>query len=168
MSDTGQPEYSTNIIHEELGDTTEFWGSYTFGELLLFALPLFAWLVIMGMPFVPSSAVVPATIGLIIVEAFLYLLHQVRPNYYRLTEWLRVRAFWLVKKEAYTHNEGNQDTRHVTRLQRIMPHAIERVDGTYVGAVQVRPANMALEDDQQWQQAVLSLPWLFTSLVCTA
>ena len=98
MSETNQPEYSTNIIHEELGDTTEFWGSYTFGELLLFALPLFAWLVIMGMPFVPSSAVVPATIGLIVVEVFLYVLHQVRPNYYRLTEWLRVRAFWLVKK----------------------------------------------------------------------
>jgi len=168
MSEPDQPEYSTNIIHEDLGDTTEFWGSYTFGELLLFALPLFAWLVIMGLPFVPSSAIVPATVGLLVAEGFLFILHKVRPNYYRLTEWLRVRAFWLSTKNENTHDEGNQDTRIVTRLQRIMPRAIERVDGAFVGAVRVRPANMALEDDEQWQQAVQSLTGLVNSLEGTA
>jgi hypothetical protein len=105
---------------------------------------------------------------LIVAEGFLFILHKVRPNYYRLTEWLQVRTFWLVKKDEYTHDEGNQDTRNVTRLQRIMPHAIERFDSAFVGAVRVRPANMALEDDQQWQQAVRSLTGLVNSLEGTA
>jgi len=168
MTETQAAEYSTNIIHESLGDTTEFWGKYTFGELLLFVIPVFAYLVILGLPFVPASALIPATIGLIVTEGFLYVLHTVRPSYYRLTEWLRVRAFWLAKKEEHTVGEGNQDTRHVTRVERIMPHGIERVDGTYLGAVEVKPANMALEDGEQWQQAVQSLTGLVNSLNGTA
>ena len=146
MSNEPQSEHSTNIIHDSLGDTTEFWGSYTLGELLLFILPVFGWLVIMGMPFLPSGAIVPVTVGAIAIEGFLFLLHKVRPNHYRLTEWLRVRAFWLAKKDESTHDEGNQDTRRLTRLKRIMPQGLERIDGAYIGAVQVRPANLALED----------------------
>src|SRR6056297_492185 len=168
MTDTQSAEYSTNIIHESLGDTTEFWGKYTFGELLLFVIPVFAYLVILGLPFVPASALIPATIGLIVTEGFLYVLHTVRPSYYRLTEWLRVRAFWLAKKEEHTVDDGNQDTRQATRLKRIMPHGIERTDGAYVGAIEVRPANMALEDGDQWQQAVQSLTSLVNSLDGTA
>jgi hypothetical protein len=168
MSNEPQSEHSTNIIHDSLGDTTEFWGSYTLGELLLFILPVFGWLVIMGLPFLPPGAILPVTIGAIAAEIFLFLLHKVRPNHYRLTEWLRVRAFWLAKKEEYTHGEGNQDTRRLTRLKRIMPHGIERIDGAHVGAVQVRPANLALEDSDQWNQAVKSLTGLVNNFEGTA
>ncbi|WP_225308181.1 hypothetical protein [Haloarcula sp. CBA1131] len=118
----------------------------------------------MGMPFVPAALFFPALGLAALAEVFLYILHKVRPDHYRLTEWLRVRLFWLVKKHHYTHDQGNQDTRQVTRLERIMPHGIERVDGAYVGAVEVEPANMALQDDEKWDKAVTSLTRLSESL----
>jgi len=157
-------QYSTNIIHNSLGDTTEFWGGYTLGELFLFAAPVVLFVVVLGMPFVPASATLPAVLGLVVAEGSLFTLRAVRPRYYRLTEWLRVRAFWRVKEEEHTVDDGNQDTRNATRLKRIMPHGIERVDGAYVGAVEVQPANMALEDDEQWQKAVQSLTGMVNSL----
>ncbi|MFC6977024.1 hypothetical protein ACFQL1_23640 [Halomicroarcula sp. GCM10025709] len=163
MSNTNR-EYSTNIIHESLDGKTKFWGQYTLGELFLFLAPVFAWLVVMGLPFVPAGAFLPATGALIASEVLLYALFQIRPRYYRLTEWLMVRLRFATRKEEYTVDEGNQDTRHVTRLKRIMPHGIERVDGAHVGAVEVRPANMALEDGQQWAKAVSSLTDLVNSL----
>src|SRR6056297_1757983 len=132
MSNASQQEFSTNIIHESLGDTTEFWGDYTLGEIALFLLPVGLWLVVLGMPFVPAAALWPATIGLIAAEIGLFMLRAVRPSSYRRTEWLRVRAFWLAKKEEHTVDDGNPDTRQATRLKRIMPHGIERTDGAYV------------------------------------
>ena len=167
MSDQSQQTqqgFSTNIVHDSLGGKTEFWGDYTLGEILLFLAPVGLFLAVLGMPFLPSDVIYPAFGGLLVTEVFLFLLRAVRPNHYRLTEWLRVRAFWWVKKEEHTVDDGNQDTRQVTRLKRIMPHGIERIDGAYVGAVQVRPANMALEGGEQWQKAVQSLTSLVNSL----
>ncbi|WP_367175637.1 VirB4 family type IV secretion system protein [Haloarcula rubripromontorii] len=163
MADS-EEEYNTNIIHESLGDSTNFWGDYTLGELILFLIPPFGFLVAMGMPFVPAALFFPTLALTAVVEVFLYILHKVRPDHYRLTEWLRVKLFWLVKKRQYTHGQGNQDTRQVTRLERVMPHGIERVDGAYVGAVEVEPANMSLQDDEKWDKAVKSLTRLSESL----
>jgi hypothetical protein len=97
MADS-EEEYNTNIIHESLGDSTNFWGDYTLGELILFLIPPFGFLVAMGMPFVPAALFFPTLALTTVVEVFLYILHKVRPDHYRLTEWLRVKLFWLVKK----------------------------------------------------------------------
>jgi len=167
MSDTAQQTqqgFSTNIIHDSLGGKTEFWGDYTLGEILLFLAPVGLFLIVLGMPFLPADTIYPAFVGLILAEVFLFLLRAVRPSHYRLTEWLRVRAFWSVKKEEHTVDGGNQDTRQATRLQRIMPHGLERIDGAYVGAVEVKPANMALEGGEQWTSAVQSLTSLVNGL----
>ncbi|MFC7078332.1 VirB4 family type IV secretion system protein [Haloarcula halophila] len=167
MSETNT-EYSTNIIHESLGSKTEFWGEYTLAELALFVVPIFGYFLFLGIPFVPASAFLPATGAVIALEILLFALFQVKPSYYRLTEWLMVRLRFAVQKEKHTIDDGNQDTRHVTRLKRIMPHGIERIDGAHVGAVEVRPANMALEDGKQWANAVSSLTDLVTALEGTA
>ncbi|QIO25256.1 VirB4 family type IV secretion system protein [Haloarcula sp. JP-L23] len=164
MSNASTGEFNTNIVHDDLGGTTEFWGQYTFGELLLFILPVFGWLVFLGMPFVPSGFLVPATGLLIATELFLLGLHKARPRYYRLTEWLAVRLRWAIKKPEYLFDDGAQDTRAVTRVDRVLPHGIKRVDGAHLGAVRVTPANMALQDGEQWQQAVRSLTDLANSL----
>ncbi|WP_135305405.1 VirB4 family type IV secretion system protein [Haloarcula amylovorans] len=157
-------EFNTNIIHDDLGGTTEFWGQYTFGELALFIFPVFGYLALLGLPFVPASFLLPATGLLIATELLLFGLHRARPRYYRLTEWLEVRLRWAVKKPEYLFGDGAQDTRTVTRLDRVLPHGIKRIDGTHLGAVQVTPANMALKDGSQWEKAVSSLTDLANSL----
>lgn len=156
--------YSTNLIHGDLGGSTAFWRDFTLAELMLFIAPAFLALVVFGMPFVPSSLVLPIVGLLIAMETMLYALHQVRPSYYRLSEWLYVRLKWAITKEEYTHGDGNQDTASVTRLERVMPHGIERVDGAHLAAVEVTPANLALQDEGQWERAVQSLTDLTKSL----
>ncbi|MBV0926371.1 type IV secretory system conjugative DNA transfer family protein [Halomicroarcula limicola] len=157
-------EFNTNIIHDDLGGTTEFWGQYTFGELVLFICPVFGYFALLGLPFVPASFLLPATGLLLATELLLFGLHRARPRYYRLTEWLEVRLRWALKKPEYLFGDGAQDTRTVTRLDRVLPHGVKRIDGAHCGAVQVTPANMALKDDGQWEKAVRSLTDLANSL----
>ncbi|MBX0296860.1 VirB4 family type IV secretion system protein [Haloarcula nitratireducens] len=157
-------EFNTNIIHDDLGGTTEFWGQYTFGELVLFICPVFGYFALLGLPFVPASFLLPATGLLLATELVLFGLHRARPRYYRLTEWLEVRLRWALKKPEYLFGDGAQDTRTVTRLDRVLPHGVKRIDGAHCGAVQVTPANMALKDDGQWEKAVRSLTDLANSL----
>jgi len=156
-SNSTHGEYNTNIIHGDLGGSTAFWGEYTLGELLLFITPAFLAFIFYGLPFVPSNLMLPLLGLLGAVEISLYALHQVRPGYYRLSDWFRIRLKWALTKEEYTHGDGNQDTKRVTRLERVMPHGIERFDGAHLAAIEVMPANLALQDASQWDRAVQSL-----------
>ncbi|MFB1066247.1 VirB4 family type IV secretion system protein [Natrinema sp. H-ect4] len=155
-TNTADSEYSTRKIHQSLGGTTAFFRGYTIGELMLFL--AVAFVTVVAATFVPAALTIPVLGFGIMLTILLFLLHKVKPRYLWLTEWLAARFGWAIKNKEYTHGgEDNSEVRYLTRLQRVYPHAVERTDGALVGAMQVEPANMALEDDDAWAKAVQSL-----------
>jgi len=148
-------EYSARRIHPALGGTTAFFRGYTVGELLLFLGTAF--LTLIGSALVPAAFTLPVIGGGLMLALSLGLLHMVKPGHLWLTEWLVVRLSWAVKNQEYAHGEDSSAVRYLTRAGRVFPHAIERTDGALVGAVRIEPANMALEDDDAWSNAVQSL-----------
>ncbi|WP_226042984.1 conjugal transfer protein [Natrinema sp. DC36] len=163
-TNTADSEYSTRKIHQSLGGTTAFFRGYTIGELMLFL--AVAFVTVVAATFVPAALTIPVLGFGIMLTILLFLLHKVKPRYLWLTEWLAARFGWAIKNKEYTHGgEDNSEVRYLTRLQRVYPHAVERTDGALVGAMQVEPANMALEDDDAWAKAVKSLSEFVNSTV---
>ncbi|WP_226043278.1 conjugal transfer protein [Natrinema sp. DC36] len=163
-TNTADSEYSTRKIHQSLGGTTAFFRGYTIGELMLFL--AVAFITVVAATFVPAALTIPVLGFGIMVTILLFLLHKVKPRYLWLTEWLAARFGWAIKNKEYTHGgEDNSEVRYLTRLQRVYPHAVERTDGALVRAMQVEPANMALEDDDAWAKAVQSLSEFVNSTV---
>ncbi|ELY72167.1 conjugation protein [Natrinema pellirubrum DSM 15624] len=125
-----------------------------------------AFVTVIAATFVPSALTIPILGFGIMLIILLFLLHKVKPDYLWLTEWLIARFGWAIKNKEYTHGgEDNSEVRYLTRLNRVYPHAIERTDGALVGAMKVEPANMALEDDEAWANAVQSFSEFVNSTV---
>ncbi|MDF9748469.1 VirB4 family type IV secretion system protein [Natrinema salsiterrestre] len=163
-TNTADSEYSTRKIHQSLGGTTAFFRGYTIGELMLFL--SVAFVTVIAATFVPAALTIPVLGFGIMLTILLFLLHKVKPRYLWLTEWLAARFGWAIQNKEYAHGgEDNSEVRYLTRLQRVYPHAVERTDGALVGAMQVEPANMALEDDDAWAKAVQSLSEFVNSTV---
>ena len=150
-------------IHHALGGTTAFFQGYTIGELMLFIGT--ALITLVGAAFVPATLTLPVIGAGVMVALSLGLLHKVKPEYLWLTEWLGARLTWALKDDAYTHGDDDSNVRYLTRVGRVLPHAIERTDGALVGGMQIEPANMALEDQQAWSNAIQSLSEFANSTV---
>jgi len=142
-------------IHQTLGGTTAFLRGYSAGELLLFVAT--GVVSLLAAAIAPPIATVPIMAGGVVLLGFLLVLHRVKPSYLWLTEWLLARLAWAFKDETYADGGEVSDVRHLSRVERIYPHAIERTDGALVGALAVEPANLALEDQEAWSNAVSSL-----------
>ncbi|MCD2205077.1 VirB4 family type IV secretion system protein [Halobacterium sp. KA-6] len=150
-------------IHHALGGTTAFFQGYTIGELMLFIGT--ALITLVGAALVPATLTLPVIGGGVMIGLSLGLLHKVKPGYLWLTEWLGARLTWALKDDAYTHGDADSNVRYLTRVNRVLPHAVERTDGALVGGMQIEPANMALEDQQAWSNAIQSLSEFANSTV---
>ncbi len=148
---------STRMIHPSLGRTTPFWRGMTLSELALFLVPPLLGFIVISMPFTTSAHAMPIAGLIVALEVVLLLFSRVKPEYYRLTEWLLVRLKWGIQEDHYGRGDEDTDTATAVRLKQLHPDAVERLGGHYVGAVEVEPANMALEDEETWRDAVTSL-----------
>ena len=147
---------ATRIVHPTLGGTTPFWRGMTLTELGLFVVPPFAgFLAIAALPASTPATLVFGAVGAL--ELVLLGMLKAKPSYYRLTEYLVIQLMWGVQDSHYGSGDSDPDVAQAPRLKQVHDDAVERLGGHYVGAVEVEPANMALEDSDTWADAVGSL-----------
>ena len=169
---------NTRRIHRTLGRSTAFWRGYTTGELLLLALPPLLGLGLLGLPFTPAGLLLPLLAVIGIVEALVLGAAWRSPDHHRLGEWLAIRLGWLLHPSAARLRPessdpvdtdetppGRKDTRSLSRLRTTHPYGVERDDGALVGALEISPANMALQDEDAWSAAARGFAKLVDSSV---
>lgn len=152
----------TRMVHPSLGGSTPFWRGMTVSELALFILPLFiGFLLISTLP--TNTPATPVFALVVFLELVLLGALKVKPKHYRLTEFLGIQLAWSVQDDHHGSGDEETDIGTAVRLQEVHDDAVERVGDHYVGAVEVKPANLALKDDDTWADAVGSLTNFVTS-----
>lgn len=140
-------------IPKALSDDRRLFGSYTLRDLVVVALPAVG--VVLATHILPASMTVQGvsvhmlTVPLAAVAAafgavFVYL----APAHTDSVTWVRNFIAYQRSDTQLAHEEAKQ----YTQVERVYPEydAIERTDGTIVGAVQVTPATMALATREEW------------------
>lgn len=147
----------TRHIHDTLGGEQEFLRGLTAKDIMLLLGPFVLFLFPLGLPFVPDSFTLPV-LGLAIatIPAML-VLYKTTPTHLTMTESLSSKVKWMFKKKTYKLGTRDLDeSLHVTQIDEVRENGIRRIDGALVGAVKIDPANMALENQDSWAQAVSS------------
>jgi hypothetical protein len=72
------------------------------------------------------------------------------PSYTNSLDWLQTVTGFYASSTDHELDEASE----YTQIERVHPDrdAIERIDGAFIGLVQVDPPNMALATDEQWAQ----------------
>ena len=150
------PPDPTKRIPKSLGTDSQFLGKYALTDFAVAGLPgvlvvLFIQVVVPpsftvgGVPVstvtIPLAAVAIACGGLFV---------HLTPTYTNSLDWLGLFASFQRRQSEVDHDEAKE----YTQLERVYPRhdAIERTDGTLVGAVQVSPPTMALATDEEWER----------------
>lgn len=157
MTEHDQNIDTTRHIHDTLGGEQEFLRGFTAKDLMLIFGPSILVLFPLGLPFTPDSLTIPV-LGLAIAALpAMLLLYKVTPPHLTLAESLSARVRWMLKKKTYKLGTRDVDeSLYVTQIDEVRENAISRTDGAVVGAVKIDPANMALENQESWAQAVSS------------
>lgn len=153
MSSTQDP---SKRVPKALGTDTQLLGTYSLTDLAVAGIPG-ALVILMTQVLVPpsltvggiavSSLTIPlAAIAIGIGAVFVSL----TPGYVTSLEWLRMFVSFHRSPTELAH----ENAKAYTKVERLYPDhtAIERTDGTVVGAVQVSPPTMALATDEEWRQ----------------
>ncbi|WP_159904808.1 hypothetical protein [Salinirussus salinus] len=153
MSSTQDP---SKRVPKALGTDTQLLGTYSLTDLAVAGIPG-ALVILVTQVLVPpsltvagiavSSLTIPlAAIAIAVGAVFVYL----TPGYVTSLEWLRMFVGYHRSQTELAH----EDAKAYTKVERLYPEheAIERTDGTVVGAVQVSPPTMALATDEEWRQ----------------
>lgn len=143
-------------IPKSLGTDTQLLGTYSLTDLAVAGLPGALVILVTQVVLPPSLTVggfavsaltIPLALLAIAVGAvFVYL----TPAYVTSLEWLRLFVGFHRSDAELAH----EDAKAYTHVERVYPEhdALERTDGTLVGAVQVSPPTMALATDEEWHQ----------------
>ena len=141
-------------IPKSLGTDTQLLGTYSLTDLAVAGLPGALVILVTQVVLPPSLTVggfavstltIPLALLAIGVGAvFVYL----TPAYVTSLEWLRLFVGFHRSDAELAH----EDAKAYTHVERVYPEhdALERTDGTLVGAVQVSPPTMALATDEEW------------------
>ena len=153
MSSTRDP---SKRVPKALGTDTQLLGTYSLTDLAVAGIPG-ALVILATQVLVPpsltvagiavSSLTIPlAAVAIAVGAVFVYL----TPGYVTSLEWLRMFVGYHRSQTELAH----EDAKAYTKVERLYPEheAIERTDGTVVGAVQVSPPTMALATDEEWRQ----------------
>lgn len=140
-------------IPKALTDERRLFGSYTLRDLVVVALPAVG--VVLATRILPASLTVwgvsihtlAVPVGVVAIglgALFVYL----APAYTDSVTWVRNFLSYQYSDKDRAHDAAKQ----YTQVERVFPEhdAIERSDGTIVGAVQVAPATMALATGEEW------------------
>lgn len=140
-------------IPKALNDDRRLFGSYTLRDLVVVAIPAVAVVLVMhllpatltvGGVSVHALAVPLAAVAVALGALFVYL----APAHTDSVTWVRNAIAYQRSDNQLSHEEAKE----YTQIERVHPEhdAIERTDGTIVGAVQVTPATMALATGEEW------------------
>jgi hypothetical protein len=153
---SGTPD-SAKRVPKALGTDTQLLGTYSLTDLAVAGLPGVVVILVTQVVLPPSLSIygVPvstltlplAAVAIAIGAVFVYL----TPAYVTSLEWIRLFIGFQRSDADLTHEQAKE----YTHVERVYPEhdAIERPDGTLVGAVRVDPPTMALATDEEWHQA---------------
>jgi hypothetical protein len=143
-------------VPKALGTDTQLLGTYSLADLAVAGLPGVV-VVLVTQVVLPSSLAVSgvaistltiplAALAIGVGAVFVSL----TPAYVTSLEWLRLFVGFHRSETEIAHKEAKA----YTHIERVYPEhdALERTDGTLVGAVQVSPPTMALATDEEWSQ----------------
>lgn len=158
MTETDQPSLDeTRHIHDTLGGDQEFLRGLTAKDIMLMFGPFVILLFPLGLPFTPSTLTIPIFGLAIATLPLMGLLYKTTPAHLTLSESLQSKISWLIKKKTYRLGTRSLDeSLYTTQIDEVRENSIHRTDGAVVGAVKINPANMALENQDSWTQAVSS------------
>jgi hypothetical protein len=162
---------TTRRILDQLGeDETLLSTDYTFADLKLFGPAFVVGFVIVGM--MPAGwSVLGLVLGGLVMLAAAGIIWAAPPH--RVAhEWLTDAASFHWKKLRgktlmLPHDsDDDTDARTLTNVGSVLRrwNSIERTDGALVGAMQVHPANMALGDRDDWEDAADALAGFLRSI----
>lgn len=145
----------TKRIPKSLGTDPKLVGDYTLTDLVVAVAPA-AVVVLATRTLLPSLTVAGYSVQALTLPLALAAM-AVGALFVSLTPAYASSLTWLESFLSFHHSAP--DVNHTqaashTRIERVHPDhaAIERPDGTLVGAVQVEPAAMALATTEQWRQ----------------
>ncbi|MFW5929043.1 MAG: hypothetical protein ACOCT0_01295, partial [Halobacteriota archaeon] len=175
----------TRRVPKKLGKSDEFWRGYTLDDLLVGGTP-FMLAVLLTAYVLPANlrnlGYALAAVGLVLGALAVYA----TPDYMTASEWVSTYAHYLHRPKEVAHvrydfdsrreqldlpesgfHELDERTQDLTDVERVhVDHdSVERVDGAYVGAVRVEPANMALATDRRWRDNVSAFADFFNNSV---
>ncbi len=175
----------TRRVPKKLTGGDEFWRGYTLDDLLVGAAPFIAAVLITAYLLPPELRYVGyvlSAVALIVGAAAVYA----TPDHLTASEWVSAYFHRLRRPNEVEHvrydfdsareqtdfpesgiHELDERTQELTDVARIHPRrdAVERIDGAFVGAVRVEPANMALATDRRWQENVSAFADFFNNSV---
>lgn len=145
---------ATKRIPKSLGTDAKLFGSYTLTDIIVALLPGVVLLLVMRV-LLPSmelagisvqALTLPiAALGIGIGALFVYL----TPAHVSAVTWVSAFIGYHTSDSRATHEEATDET----LVEHVHPeaNAIERTDGTFVGAISVTPPSMALATDDEWR-----------------
>ena len=175
----------TRRIPKKLGESDEFWRGYTLDDLLVGGTPFIVAVLLTAYVIPPEYrylGYILAFFGLVLGALAVYA----TPDHMTASEWVSTYAHHIRRPEEVEHVrydfesvreqtdfpesrafEVSQRTQELTDVKRVHKDrdAVERTDGTFVGAVRVEPANMALATDRRWRENVSAFADFFNNSV---
>jgi hypothetical protein len=175
----------TRRVPKKLGDSDEFWRGYTLDDLLVGGTPFIVAVLLTAYVIPPEYRYIGyalAFVGLLVGAVAVYA----TPDHMTASEWVSTYAHHFRRPEEVEHVrydfesvreqtdfpesgafEVGQRTQELTDVKRVHKDrdAVERLDGTFVGAVRVEPANMALATDRRWRENVSAFADFFNNSV---
>ena len=175
----------TRRVPKKLGESDEFWRGYTLDDLLVGGTPFIVAVLLTAYVIPPEYRYIGyalAFFGLVVGAVAVY----VTPDHMTASEWVSTYAHHFRRPKEVEHVrydfdsvreqtdfpesgafEVGQRTQELTDVKRVHKDrdAVERVDGTFVGAVRVEPANMALATDRRWRENVSAFADFFNNSV---
>jgi len=175
----------TRRVPKKLGESDEFWRGYTLDDLLVGGTPFIVAVLLTAYVIPPEFRYVGyvlSGIGLVVGAIVVY----VTPDHMTASEWVSTHAHHLRRPKEVEHIrydfesareqtdfpesgafEVSQRTQELTDVKRVHKDrdAVERLDGAFVGAVRVEPANMALTTDRRWRENVSAFADFFNNSV---
>lgn len=158
MTNNDQSNFdNTRHIHDTLGGEQEFLRGLTAKDIILMFGPFVLFLFPLGLPFVPDSFTLPVFTFALATLPLMLVLHKTTPEHLTLSESLASKIKWMFKKKQYKLGTRELDeSMYTSQIEEVRENSITRLDGAVVGAVKIDPANMALENQDSWAQAVSS------------
>lgn len=153
-------------ILDEFGADDEIVGidiNYSLTDLKLFvpAMVLALLIVALSARLGGRLALLGGTVGACGVFACTGAIIYITPEHTTPQNWLaRIWSFTQrTKTKTAVGPTAETNTESITQIARFVPeaNALERRDGTLVGALTIEPANMALATDEEWNQAADTL-----------
>ncbi|MDZ7688452.1 MAG: hypothetical protein U5J64_06995 [Halobacteriales archaeon] len=175
----------TRRVPKKLGESDEFWRGYTLDDLLVGGTPFIVAVLLTSYVIPPEYRYVGyvlSAIGLVVGAVIVYA----TPDHMTASEWVSTYVHHIRRPKEMEHVrydfdsvreqtdfpesrafEVSQRTQELTDVKRVHKDrdAVERMDGTFVGAVRVEPANMALATDRRWRENVSAFADFFNNSV---